>query len=1701
MKNLFRMLLVVTLINHSLIAQETKLVGMGTLNGGTLFAMDLDGSNPELWVDFTSGMNPNFTDLIESNNKLWGMTEAGGRYGLGIIFTLELDGSGFQKVLDFDGGNGANPYGSLFELNGKIWGTTLYGGENNDGVLFNMDPDGTNYQKIHDFEWTTGAHPWDNNLIESNGKLWGMAADGGPAESGVIYSLDLDGSNYTIEYEQGGRGKLYVFGGKIWGAGNLFFTMDPDGTNFNDLSAISSVNFELIAYNDRLWGTQNFQGEHNSGTVFSIGMDGTGYTIIHDFELFANDNGAYPKAGVTVVDGKLWGTTSSGPGFGNGIIYSINPDGSEFTREYEFPGGASGAYDSKSHLLFSNGLLFGLTSEGGRGFGTIFSINPANSDFNRISDFRNENGGTPYGSMIYHDGKLYGMTVAGGTNNGGVIFSIDKDGTNFQKIHEFTGSESPNGSLLVYNGKLWGLGVGGGDNGWGTMFSLNLDGSDYAIAHSFSIFDGRGARPRGSLIEYEGRLFGTTSFDGGSSDARGTIFRTATNGAGLSRIHDFDVSSRGNEPRSDVLPHDGKLWGITSNGGSLGRGVIYSIDPNGDNYTRVQEMGNHSGRGNLITFQDKFWGLNYTSIFSLNTDGTGYTQEAVIIGDNGSNVEGSLIAIADRVWGMAFDGGVNNAGTVFNFSPVEGFTKVIDLSPEFGGNPTGNLLHVKDDQEITFDALSNRTYGDPTFELAASSTSSNPILYTSSDPGIVSIEGTTATIHNAGSVTITAYQAETDFYYEASETQNLQIDPRSITVTADAISKMYGDIDPALTYSITSGNLVAPDVLAGSLDREAGEIAGTYTINQGSLAGGANYTITYVSNDFEITKRSIEVTADDLAKTFGDTDPELTYTVTSGELVSGDSFDGTPARESGENVGDYAILVSSLSPGENYEMEFVEGTFTINPVTISVVPDPQSKVYGDADPALTYTSDPLEGSDTFSGTLERVAGETVGDYEIQIGSLSAGNNYELVVSEAYLTITQRPVSVTADDLVKTFGEADPELTYAITSGNLVGADEFSGSLSREAGEDAGDYAIEENTLTAGANYTITFIEAALTIEPKSIAVSADAQTKVYGDADPTLTYTADALEGSDTFSGALERVAGETVGDYEIQIGSLSAGNNYELVVSEAYLTITQRPVTVTADDLVKTFGETDPELTYAITSGNLVGADEFSGSLSREAGEDAGVYAIEENALTAGANYTITFIEGSFTIEPKSIAVSADAQTKVYGDADPTLTYTADALEGPDTFSGTLERVTGETVGDYEIQIGSLSAGSNYELLFTSDNLSVTPRLVSIRADDLTKVFNDPDPTLTYSITSGSLIGMDEFSGSLSREAGEDAGTYSILGNTLTLGENYELDFLGGTLAIEPMEINVTSHPQTKVYGETDPVFTYSADPLVGSDVFSGSLERASGEDVGDYEIQIGSLSAGGNYELIFASENLTITVRPLTVAAENESKVYGSSDPDLLYSITSGSLAASDQFVGSLEREEGENAGTYVVEIGSLEISENYSLTFVSAEFEISKAPLTATAEDKSFAKGEEVPELTVTYEGFVNNEDEQVLDELPVLSTTATSESDAGDYVIEIAEIVDNNYQITTISGTISVFAVLSVDEATFHIYPNPASTRLFVDSNENTERMILYDIKGIVVAEYDLTSQKSVDVSQLPKGLYVVYLESEGSLKSAGKLVLK
>ena len=310
-----------------------------------------------------------------------------------------------------------------------------------------------------------------------------------------------------------------------------------------------------------------------------------------------------------------------------------------------------------------------------------------------------------------------------------------------------------------------------------------------------------------------------------------------------------------------------------------------------------------------------------------------------------------------------------------------------------------------------------KTYGDANFDLSASTNSSGAITYTfNNDQTGAAINGSTVTLGNAGEILVNVSLAE-DAEYTARQVQGtITVAKKAIALKATDAEKVVDDTDPTLEFTVTSGSIVGDDEVV-TASRDAGEAPGTYAINLTEGTDAANYEIMAEPGVFTISQRSLTITAQAAAKTYGDNDPDFAYSITSGSLNTGDELSGAVTRVEGEDVGTYALQSSLFNP--KYDISFVSADLTIVKADLTATADDQTKYLGEANPELTISYSGFANGDTkvdiTEPTIATTATESspVGTYDITLSG-GAAANYNLNLVNGQLTVEQRPFVITVD---------------------------------------------------------------------------------------------------------------------------------------------------------------------------------------------------------------------------------------------------------------------------------------------------------------------------------------------------------------------------------------------------------------------------------------------------------------------------------------------------------------------------------------------------------------------------------------------------------------------------------------------------------------------------------------------------------------
>jgi uncharacterized repeat protein (TIGR03803 family) len=353
-----------------------------------------------------------------------------------------------------------------------------------------------------------GALPFAGLTMDRAGNLYGTANVGGSAGSGhgTVFKLKRSGSGWTF-------GVLYAFTGNLDGGG-------PEAR-------------VIFGPNGNLYGTTTGGGPDNHGVVFrlsppasfcrSISCPWT-ETVLYRFT--GGADGGSPETGDVVFDqaGNLYGTTAVGGSSSQGVAYKLTPAHGLWTESvlYNF-GGSAGAYPYSGMIFDSAGNLYGTTTRGGEGYGTVYELTPSGSGWVEQTLYTFQglgDGGYPYGGLIFdQSGNLYGTTTYYGT-----VFKLTPSQGEWTKtiLYTFTGNAGPNGTLTMdAAGNLFGITGQNDPTVDGEVFELTASGG-YIDLYDFQA-GADGAFPQGSVVlDASDNVYGTAEL--GGANGKGTVW-------------------------------------------------------------------------------------------------------------------------------------------------------------------------------------------------------------------------------------------------------------------------------------------------------------------------------------------------------------------------------------------------------------------------------------------------------------------------------------------------------------------------------------------------------------------------------------------------------------------------------------------------------------------------------------------------------------------------------------------------------------------------------------------------------------------------------------------------------------------------------------------------------------------------------------------------------------------------------------------------------------------------------------------------------------------------------------------------------------------------------------------------------------------------------------------------------------------------
>ncbi len=659
------------------------------------------------------GQYPHSSLVQGPDGTLYGTTSAGGIANKGQVFKVNPDGTGYTILKNFTGGNGDYPETGVTLSDTTLYGTTAGGGDNDNGIVFKLNTDGTGFAVICQFaDWVNGAYP--GGLILSGTTLYGTTTGGGFGYGTLFkVDVDGSGfsllKRFTADEGAFPFGPLVLRGAELFGTTEsggrgygTIFKINTDGSGFAVLNNFVSPDGAgprsgLVLAGSSLYGTTTWDGRSGSGTLFKINVDGTGFTVLKHFDY----GEAYDQKSDLVLLGQtLFGVSTYGGDWGWGKIFKINTDGSDFAVVKEFTDEAQGR-NPFGALMLSGSTFYATASEGGFGFGTVFKLESDGSGFTVLTNFVGGDGAIPGGGLVTDGGVMYGTALGGGSSGHGTLFRVNLDGGGYQPIKDFTNrleGMEPSGILVLDNSTLYGTGGIGGSNDCGVAFKLNTDGSGYQVLKHFGGTDGIG--PRGGLLLVGTTLYGTTL--GGGSNGLGTVFRMQINGSDFSVMKDFNGSD-GAEPQARLLLVGSDLFGTTASGGNGGRGTIFKLNTNGGDFEVLKHFSGSDGEypsAALTLVDSTLYGLAWAggisgngTLFKLNTDGSGFVVIRHFAGaSEGANPQMELLLSGTMLYGTTTWAGIGGYGTLFRVeTDGSGYSILKHFAFTDGSSPQGVL--------------------------------------------------------------------------------------------------------------------------------------------------------------------------------------------------------------------------------------------------------------------------------------------------------------------------------------------------------------------------------------------------------------------------------------------------------------------------------------------------------------------------------------------------------------------------------------------------------------------------------------------------------------------------------------------------------------------------------------------------------------------------------------------------------------------------------------------------------------------------------------------------------------------------------------------------------------------------------------------------------------------------------------------------
>ena len=467
-------------------------------------------------------------------------------------------------------------------------------------------------------------------------------------------------------------------------------------------------------------------------------------------------------------------------------------------------------------------------------------------------------------------------------------------------------------------------------------------------------------------------------------------------------------------------------------------------------------------------------------------------------------------------------------------------------------------------------------------------------------------------------------------------------------------------------------------------------------------------------------------------------------------------------------TGIAATVTSSIAEGSKpvYGYTLTSTTASANigeitPAPLTITGDTSSSLYTSNLQTNTFTSSGLLGSDSVTSVATLASGTNVGTYADNLTSATGSGltNYTIGYVNGSLTITPAPLTITGDTSSSLY--TSNLQTNTFTSSGLLGSDSVTSVATLASGTNVGTYADNLTSATGSGltNYTIGYVNGSLTITPAPLTITGDTSSSLYTSNLQTNTFTTSGLLGSDSVTSVATLASGTNVGTYADNLTSATGSGltNYTIGYVNGSLTITPAPLTITGDTSSSLY--TSNLQTNTFTTSGLLGSDSVTSVATLASGTNVGTYADNLTSATGSGltNYTIGYVNGSLTITPAPLTITANDASRPVNTLNPQFSATYTGFVGGETpamLNGVLAFATPATltspVGIYPITPYGQSSG-NYTITYLDGDLTVygapviTPTLPREVVSQQAIGAQYTDPTMSADVPTGLYYVFDD--------------------------------------------------------------------------------------------------------------------------------------------------------------------------------------------------------------------------------------------------------------------------------------------------------------------------------------------------------------------